>query len=115
MSRLDSNSFGIIAQLNAGEVVPGCCVCCRAPACLPICSIFPCCDDADYINLKREASKYILVRENSIGELFLFACLLLSIVFIDHLASVELNSYFRLFLNESSCIGQKNGMNLKLC
>lgn len=66
MSRKSVSAMGILTVLEPGEDVPGCCICCKAPACCPIFSILPCCDDAEYVVVKREASKYIFIRENSI-------------------------------------------------
>lgn len=66
VSRANMDRIEVLASLKPGEQMPGCCVCCRAPSCCSVCSALPCCDDAEYVTLKREASKYIYVRENSI-------------------------------------------------
>jgi hypothetical protein len=66
-SRESVNRYKIISTLVPGEQTPGFFVCCNAPTCCPCCSTcFFCCDDAEYIIMKREASKYILIRENSL-------------------------------------------------
>ena len=66
LSRSLKSSIKIINQLIPGQHTPGCLVCCSAPVCCPVCSIFPCFDDAEYIKRKRESSKYVFIRENSI-------------------------------------------------
>ena len=65
-SRADDMYLEIMDSLSPGKITNGCCVCCHAPSCCAICSLCPCCDDTEYILLKREASKYIYIRENSI-------------------------------------------------
>lgn len=64
-TRKDQNIINI-KELETGEAVTGCCVFCNAPSCLPGLSFFPCWGDAQYIASKRDASKYIFIRENSI-------------------------------------------------
>lgn len=59
-------SIKIVRSLKPGKDSPSCLVWCNAPACCPLCSFFPCCDDAEYIVMKREASKYVYIRENSL-------------------------------------------------
>lgn len=66
MSRKLKDHIGIDMVLAPGEDVPGCCACFQAPSCCALCGVFPCCEDPEYIIVKREASKYIFVRENSI-------------------------------------------------
>lgn len=66
MSRRNQRAINLLMQLNPATETPSCIVCCSAPSCCPLCSICPCCMDADYILLKREASKYIYIRENSL-------------------------------------------------
>lgn len=66
MSRNDRGNIGIMSILAPSQWTPGCLVCCNAPACCPLCSACPCCGDADYISLRRKASTYIYIRENSI-------------------------------------------------
>eukprot|EP01038_Epipyxis_sp_PR26KG_P012117 gene12117-16223_t len=66
MSRTDGNKFSIVSSITPPERTNGCLVCCNAPACCPLCSIFPCCGEAEYIDQLRYASTYIYVRENSI-------------------------------------------------
>lgn len=60
------NLINILAILVPGINSSGCCVMCDSPSCLPGLSIFPCWDDAEYVKIKREASKYVFIRENSI-------------------------------------------------
>jgi len=55
-----------LQMLEPGRDTKSCLVCCSAPACCPACSFCPCCDDAEYVKNKREASKYIFIRENSL-------------------------------------------------
>jgi hypothetical protein len=67
LSRARYGAIKIVNVLQAGRNVAGCFVCCDAPACCPLCSsICICCDDAEYIKRKRDASKYVLIRENSL-------------------------------------------------
>lgn len=66
LSRQNEKSISITTILNPGKHMSGSLVCCSSPACCPICSIFPCCDEAEYIKLKRESSKYVFIRENSL-------------------------------------------------
>lgn len=66
LSREQRNQIQI-TSLEPGKHKASCLVCCSAPACCPMCSmLLPCCDDADYVKEKREASKYIYLRENSL-------------------------------------------------
>lgn len=60
------NLINLLAILVPGTNSAGCCVMCDAPSCLPGLSILPCWDDAEYVKIKREASKYVFIRENSI-------------------------------------------------
>jgi hypothetical protein len=66
MMRQHDDAIGIRMALEPGKDVPGCCVCCRAPPCCALCGLSPCCQDAQYVVHKREASKYIWIRENSL-------------------------------------------------
>ena len=63
--RQNENSI-IISALSPGENTPGCCEMCHAPTCLPCLSTFPCWGEAQYVAARRDASKYVYVRENSI-------------------------------------------------
>ena len=66
MSRRRADGIRLLRSLAPGQQKTGACVCCAAPSCCPMCSIFLCCDDAKYIAQKRDASKYVFVRENSL-------------------------------------------------
>lgn len=66
MSRQKGTSISIIDDIPPGKKTNGCIVCCNAPSCCAICSICPCCDDSEFLVLKRESSKYFHIRENSI-------------------------------------------------
>lgn len=66
MSRRDGNAISIIRALSPGVHTNGCCVCCSAPACCPLFSVLPCCSDPEYILVKRQSSKYVYIRENSL-------------------------------------------------
>jgi hypothetical protein len=66
MSRKDMQHTEIINSIEPGETSNGCIVCCAAPACCPLCTIFPCFGHSDYITLLRNSSTYIYIRENSI-------------------------------------------------
>jgi len=66
MSRVNANSIVVVSSLKPGVHVPSCLVCCNAPSCCALCGILPCCNIPEYINIHREASKYIYIRENSI-------------------------------------------------
>lgn len=66
MSRKGRGKIRLLMALQPGQSTPGCLVCCSAPACCPILSICPCCNDSDYIHIKKESSKYVYIRENSI-------------------------------------------------
>jgi len=54
------------STIPPGEQEEEWCACCHAPAYCPCCGILPCCMEPKYISDKRQASKYILVRENSL-------------------------------------------------
>ena len=64
-TRKQEDSLALVS-FPAGEQVHGCCFCCTAPSCLPALSLFPCCADPTYVNLEKEAAKYVFLRENSI-------------------------------------------------
>lgn len=49
-----------------GKLTSGCLVCCAAPSCCPLCAMCPCFGDAEYVQVLREASSYINIRENSL-------------------------------------------------
>lgn len=66
LSRTSEYGVQIVSVLSTGKAVEGYCACCYAPSWCPLCSVCPCCADSEYIMLKREASKYFYVRENSI-------------------------------------------------
>lgn len=66
MSRLSETSVLILKNLTAGKTANGCLVCCNSPSCCAICSVCPCCDYSEYLVKRRESSKYIHIRENSI-------------------------------------------------
>ena len=66
LSRQSDKNIEINGILKPGIETTSCIACCSAPACCPILAVCPCCTDADYIAIKREASKYILIRENSL-------------------------------------------------
>ena len=66
MSRKGKGKIRIMTSLSPGQKTPGCLVCCNAPACCPMISVCPCCNDSEYIHVKKESSKYIYIRENSI-------------------------------------------------
>ena len=66
LSRKRNNQIRVLRSLVPGETKSGCCVCCNAPSFCPMCSMCLCCDDAKYVASKRDASKYIFIRENSI-------------------------------------------------
>ena len=66
VSRVKTNSITLISLIEPGETTKGCCQCCNAPPACPCCALFPCCDDPEYIVTAREASKYIVIRENSL-------------------------------------------------
>ena len=65
LSRLQANSWSL-SSLVPGRDTKSCVVCCNAPTCCPMCGLCPCCDDAEYVKERREASKYIYIRENSL-------------------------------------------------
>eukprot|EP00622_Pseudochattonella_farcimen_P007552 FR743564.1.p1 GENE.FR743564.1~~FR743564.1.p1 ORF type:complete len:211 (+),score=1.21 FR743564.1:128-760(+) len=60
----DLEEFG--STIPPAETEHPFCACCHAPAYCPCCGIFPCCMEPKYIFDKREASKYIVVREHSL-------------------------------------------------
>ena len=64
--RQSRDAIRIVGILEPGRDTRSCLVCCGAPSCCPLCALFPCCDDADYVKQKREASKYITIREHSL-------------------------------------------------
>ena len=66
MSRANNNNIQIISSLKPGLHEQSCIVCCNAPSFCALCSILPCCNDPEYIVLRRDSSKYIHIRENSI-------------------------------------------------
>ena len=66
ISRLNSNTIKVLQSLNPGKATNGCFVCCSAPDCCSVCSLCPCCSESEYIVVRKEASKYILIRENSL-------------------------------------------------
>lgn len=66
MSRSNDSKIRVQTSLPVGKHTPGCLVCCSAPACCPILSLCPCCNDSEYVLIKRESSTYIYIRENSI-------------------------------------------------
>lgn len=55
-----------LSTLEPGVHRASCVTCCSSPACCPLLSFCPCCDDADYVKDMRESSKYIYIRENSV-------------------------------------------------
>ena len=55
-----------LTTLEPGTHKASCVTCLSSPSCCPLCSICICCDDSEYIKEKREASKYIYIRENSL-------------------------------------------------
>ena len=66
LSRKSGRKVNILSGLKGGEEISSCFACCTAPACCPIMAMCPCCADAAYIAIKRESSKYIYIRENSL-------------------------------------------------
>lgn len=66
MSRKGKGKIRIMTSLTPGQSSPGCFVCCSAPACCPMLSICPTFNDSEYIHIKKESSKYVYIRENSI-------------------------------------------------
>jgi hypothetical protein len=66
MSRRKANQIRVLHSLETGKHTPHWLACCSAPTCCPMCSLFPCCTESEYVAVKRQASKYALVRENSI-------------------------------------------------
>ena len=66
LSRQAQYGLKIVKSLKPGKHSQGCFVWCNAPACCPLCSLCPCCGEADYVVMKREASKYVYIRENSL-------------------------------------------------
>ena len=80
MSRRGKGKIRIISSLSPGTRTPGCFVCCTAPSFCPILSVCPCYNDSEYIHIKRESSKYIFIRENSIEWNVRFTFLILEFV-----------------------------------
>ena len=67
MSRKKKNQVKVLHSLTPGIDTNHWLVCCTAPTCFPLCSMcFPCCNEPEYITVKRQASKYVFIRENSI-------------------------------------------------
>jgi hypothetical protein len=67
LSREDRDNLRVRTVLEPGTHTPSVLVCCSTPSCCPMCAgTCPCCDDAEYVREKREASKYVYIRENSI-------------------------------------------------
>lgn len=66
LSRKRNDQIRVLRSLNPGTHKPGCCVCCSAPSFCPLLSSCLFCDDAKYVASKREASKYVFIRENSV-------------------------------------------------
>ncbi len=66
ISRKAKGKIRVLSSLQPGTGTPGCFVCCSAPAFCPMLSICPCCNESEYIHIKKESSKYIYIRENSI-------------------------------------------------
>ena len=66
ISRKAKGKIRVLSSLQPGTSTPGCFVCCSAPAFCPMLSICPCCNESEYIHIKKESSKYIYIRENSI-------------------------------------------------
>lgn len=64
--RNSDDDIRIKSALVPGSNSSGCFICCSAPTCCPMLSVLPCFDDAQYVKLKRESSKYVYIRENSI-------------------------------------------------
>jgi hypothetical protein len=65
--------MGVVKELQtSGSSIPAApthqplCACCHSPANCPCCAFLPCCMRPKYIVEKLEASKFILIRENSI-------------------------------------------------
>jgi len=66
MSRTVANQQQLVGIVTPGRKTPGCLTCCNAPKFCPCTAFCPCCDDPEYIVRKREASRYVVLRENSI-------------------------------------------------
>jgi hypothetical protein len=66
MSRRKKNQVRILHSLMPGMHTGNWLGCCNAPTCCPMCSLCPCCNESEYIALKRQSSKYVFIRENSI-------------------------------------------------
>ena len=66
ISRKAKGKIRVLSSLQPGTSTAGCFVCCSAPAFCPMLSICPCCNESEYIHIKKESSKYIYIRENSI-------------------------------------------------
>lgn len=54
------------SSIPPAEVEEPICACCYSPVYLPCCGVLPCCMEPIYVSEKRQASRYILIRENSI-------------------------------------------------
>ena len=63
ISRKAKGKIRVLSSLQPGTSTAGCFVCCSAPAFCPMLSICPCCNESDYIHIKKESSKYIYIRE----------------------------------------------------
>lgn len=65
-SRKNPAVVDIIASLTPSTEIPCCLAIFTAPACCPLLSVCCCCKDAVYVSTKRNASKYVWIRENSL-------------------------------------------------
>ena len=65
-SRRRGNAMGIVGTLEPGAETACCLAICTAPTCCPMLSACLCCKEAAYITARKNASKYIWIRENSI-------------------------------------------------
>jgi len=69
LSRTEHDSMKIISSIEPAMRTPGCCVCCNAssPAsCCCLSELLPCYDQPEYILKEIQASRYVLLRENSL-------------------------------------------------
>ena len=66
MSRRKKNQIKVLHSLIPGAHTSHWLACCSAPTCCPMCSLCPCCTESEYIAVKRQASKYVFIRENSV-------------------------------------------------
>lgn len=64
--RKHQDSIAIIGSLEPATEVPCCLALCSAPSCCPVLGLCCCCLGSSYIEAKRSASKYILLREHSL-------------------------------------------------